>query len=69
MTYQQALEYLAELATFGMRLGLQRIRRLAELLGNPQDAYKTIHVTGTNGKGSVSALTTAALSASGRRTR
>ncbi len=51
-----------------MRLGLSRIRRLAELLGNPQDAYKTVHITGTNGKGSVSALTAAALSASGLRT-
>ena len=68
MTYQQALDYLASLNRFGMRLGLSRIRRLSEILGNPQDAYKTVHVTGTNGKGSVSALTAAALSASGRRT-
>ena len=68
MTYQQALEYLASLNTFGMRLGLSRICRLAELLGNPQDAYKTVHITGTNGKGSVSALAAAALSASGLRT-
>lgn len=68
MTYQQALDYLASLNTFGMRLGLSRIRRLAELLGNPQDACKTVHITGTNGKGSVSALTAAALSASGLRT-
>ena len=68
MTYQQSLDYLASLNTFGMRLGLSRIRRLAELLGNPQDAYKTVHITGTNGKGSVSALAAAALSASGLRT-
>ena len=50
MTYQQSLDYLASLNTFGMRLGLSRICRLAELLGNPQDAYKTVHITGTNGK-------------------
>lgn len=68
MTYQQALDYLASLNRFGMRLGLSRILRLAELLGNPQDAYKTIHITGTNGKGSVSTLTASALSASGLRT-
>ncbi len=68
MTYQQALDYLASLNRFGMRLGLSRILRLAELLGNPQEAYHTIHVTGTNGKGSVSVLTAAALSASGLRT-
>ena len=68
MTYQQSLDYLASLNTFGMRLGLSRIRRLAELLDNPQDAYMTVHITGTNGKGSVSALAAAALSASGLRT-
>ncbi len=68
MTYQQALDYLASLNTFGMRLGLSRIRRLAEILGNPQDKYRTVHITGTNGKGSVSALTAAALTASGLRT-
>lgn len=68
MTYQQSLDYLASLNTFGMRLGLSRICRLAELLGNPQDACKTVHITGTNGKGSVSALAAAALSASGLRT-
>ena len=68
MTYQQSLDYLASLNTFGMRLGLSRICRLAELLGNPQDAYKTVHITGTNGKGSVSVLAAAALSASGLRT-
>ncbi len=68
MTYQQALDYLASLNRFGMRLGLARIRRLAELLGNPQEGYRTVHVTGTNGKGSVSALTAAALTESGLRT-
>ena len=68
MTYQQSLDYLASLNTFGMRLGLSRICRLAELLGNPQDAYTTVPMTGTNGKGSVSALAAAALSASGLRT-
>ena len=68
MTYQQALDYLESLNTFGVRLGLSRIRRLAGLLGNPQDAYRTVHVTGTNGKGSVSALTAAALTTSGLRT-
>ena len=68
MTYQQALDYLASLNTFGMRLGLSRIQRLAEILGNPQDKYRTVHITGTNGKGSVSALTAAALTASGLRT-
>ena len=65
MNYQEALDWLAQLERFGVRLGLQRIQRLLALLGNPQDRYKTIHVTGTNGKGSVSALLAGALRASG----
>ena len=65
MDYQESLDWLVELETFGVRLGLQRIRRLMELLGNPQDTYHTIHVTGTNGKGSVSAMLAGVLAASG----
>lgn len=56
MNYQEALSYLDGLNIFGVRLGLSRIRRLLELLDLPQDRYRTIHVTGTNGKGSVSAM-------------
>jgi len=65
MNYQEALDWLAQLERFGVRLGLQRIQRLLALLGNPQERYKTIHVTGTNGKGSVSALLAGILQASG----
>ncbi len=53
MTYEEALEKLHELAKFGSRLGLSRMTRLMELLGNPQDRIRTIHIAGTNGKGSV----------------
>ena len=56
MNYQEALAYLDGLNVFGVRLGLSRIKRLLSLLGNPQDNYRTVHVTGTNGKGSVSAM-------------
>ena len=49
MNYQEALSYLDGLNIFGVRLGLSRIRRLLELLELPQDRYRTIHVTGTNG--------------------
>lgn len=68
MTYRQALEYLDSLASFGIRLGLARIERLTELLGLPQTAYPTVHITGSNGKGSTAAMTAAALTASGLRT-
>jgi dihydrofolate synthase / folylpolyglutamate synthase len=43
-------------ATGGEQLGLEGIRRLCGLLGDPQDAYRVVHVTGTNGKGSVSSM-------------
>ena len=56
MTYKEAIDFLESLAGFGIRPGLQRITRLLGILDNPQNKYKTIHVTGTNGKGSVCAM-------------
>jgi dihydrofolate synthase / folylpolyglutamate synthase len=49
---EAAREYVSELEMFGMRLGLDRVRLLAEALGDPHLAYRTIHVVGTNGKSS-----------------
>ena len=46
---------------------LDRIRRLVGLMGDPQDAYPAIHLTGTNGKGSTARILTALLTASGLR--
>ncbi|MBI2664221.1 bifunctional folylpolyglutamate synthase/dihydrofolate synthase [Candidatus Woesearchaeota archaeon] len=54
--YNEVLKYLDKLELFGIKLGLENISRLCEILGNPQDEYKTIHVAGTNGKGSVVAM-------------
>ena len=68
MNYQEAISYLEGLKIFGIRLGLTRIERLLELLGRPQDRYRTVHVTGTNGKGSVSAMVEGALRRSGIHT-
>ena len=56
MTYDESINYLESLAGFGIRPGLQRITKLLNLLDNPQNKYKTIHVTGTNGKGSVCSM-------------
>ncbi len=47
-------EKLARYAAFGSVLGLDRMKRLMKMLGDPQDDLKCIHVAGTNGKGSVS---------------
>ena len=68
MNYRESLTYLDGLNVFGVRLGLARIKRLLELLGTPQDRYRTIHVTGTNGKGSVSAMLATILQQSSIRT-
>lgn len=53
MNYQEALKFIETSHKFGMRLGLKNTSKLLELLGNPQDKLKFIHVAGTNGKGSV----------------
>ena len=46
------MEYLESRFMFGMVPGLDSTRKLCEVLGNPQEKFKTIHVVGTNGKGS-----------------
>lgn len=56
MNCNQATEYIHSLEKFGIKPGLDRIRALCELLGNPQDKLKVIHVAGTNGKGSTSTM-------------
>lgn len=56
MNCMQAIEYIHSLEKFGIKPGLERIRALCELLGNPQDKLKVIHVAGTNGKGSTSTM-------------
>ena len=68
MTYEQALSYLASVAKFGIQPGLHRIEKLLALMGNPERQYRTIHVTGTNGKGSTTAFIAAILNAAGIRT-
>ena len=64
-TYDDALKYLERLCTFGIKAGLQRITELTAALGEPQNFYRTIHVAGTNGKGSVCAMLAEMLKASG----
>jgi len=68
MNYQEALEYLDELNKFGTKMGLERIKRLVELLDEPHLKYKTVHITGTNGKGSTCAMVSEILRQSGIKT-
>ena len=62
------LERLFALETFGIKLGLENIRRLCEALDHPERSFTSLHVAGTNGKGSVTAMAHAALTAAGIRT-
>lgn len=53
MNYQEAMEIIEQANQFGSVLGLANITRLLELLDNPQNQCKIIHIAGTNGKGSI----------------
>jgi dihydrofolate synthase / folylpolyglutamate synthase len=61
MTYDEAERYLLSLELFGMRFGLDRMRRLMTALGSPQERFGSIHVAGTNGKSSTVRMTAAIL--------
>ena len=67
MNYEEALNWIHGLYRFGASLGLERVTKLMELLGNPQQKFRTIHVAGTNGKGSTSAFLAKILEAEGYR--
>jgi len=65
MNYKESLDFLQELCKFGINLGLERITKLLSLLGDPHLQIKTIHVAGTNGKGSTSAILASILQSAG----
>lgn len=67
MTYEQALTYIHSRNRFGIKLGLERMRALLELLGAPHAKYPVIHIAGTNGKGSTTALVSTVLKVAGYR--
>jgi dihydrofolate synthase/folylpolyglutamate synthase len=62
------LDRLFALERFGIKLGLDNIRAILAGLGNPERAWPSIHIAGTNGKGSVAAMVECALRAAGLRT-
>ncbi|MDY2922180.1 MAG: folylpolyglutamate synthase/dihydrofolate synthase family protein [Eubacterium sp.] len=67
MQYEQARGYLTQTAGRGIQLGLHRMRAFMKDLGDPQEKTAFIHVAGTNGKGSVSAMIASVLAESGRK--
>lgn len=68
MDYDGAIAFLDELSLYGMRLRLENIEHLLDLMGNPHRNLKCVQVAGTNGKGSTCAIISSILSAAGYRT-
>ena len=64
-TYNEAVDWLFKVRRLGPDRTLEPIERLVGLLGNPQKKFRSIHVTGTNGKGSTSAMIASILRAAG----
>lgn len=68
MNSEKAIAKIHEFERFGSILGLERMNMLLEILGNPQDDLKVIHVAGTNGKGSICRYIYSVLQAAGYKT-
>ena len=76
MTYEESVHYLNTLInyektptfSYGNAFKLNRVIKLAEATGNPQNSFSSVHITGTKGKGSVAAFTDALLRNHGHRT-
>ena len=68
MNYEQALEYIHSVNWAFCKPGLERITKLCAALGNPQEKLRFIHVAGTNGKGSTSAMLASVLQNAGYKT-
>ena len=68
MRYIDSLDYLSNLDSTRIRLGLDPVRRLLKKLNHPQKRYATVIIGGTNGKGSIAAMAASILSAGGFRT-
>jgi dihydrofolate synthase/folylpolyglutamate synthase len=68
VTPEEAEGYILSRELFGMRFGLDRMRRLMTAMGNPQLRFESIHVVGTNGKSSTVRMTAAILKRHGLRT-
>ena len=68
MNYKEAMDYISRPYLKGREYKLNTIKKILERLGNPQDKIKCIHIAGTNGKGSISAMTAKILEESGYKT-
>ncbi len=55
-SYENFISHIGDREYFGQKLGLERIQALLKRLGDPQDSFRSIHIAGTNGKGSTAAM-------------
>lgn len=67
LSYQETINYIHSFSKFHRTDSLENIKKALAQLGNPQNSYKTIHVTGTNGKGSTCNYLSNLLEATGKR--
>ena len=63
--YKSALNFLYSLKDFGVKLGLENIKSLLKFLGNPEKRFTSIHIAGTNGKGSTASFIASILKEAG----
>ena len=68
LSYPKAIDHLYRLQRHGIKLGLENIRRLMTVLDEPHRCFRSVHIAGTNGKGSTAAMVAAVLAAAGYRT-
>lgn len=68
LTYKNAINLLTSQSKFHISLGLDRTEKILDILGNPQNKIKIIHIAGTNGKGSVSSVLANILKSAGYKT-
>lgn len=68
MNYDETISFLYGLRKHGVKLGLERIKHILQALGNPEQQFSSIHIAGTNGKGSTAAACEAILRSHGYKT-
>jgi dihydrofolate synthase/folylpolyglutamate synthase len=67
MSYAELTGWMFNLERFGIKLGLDNVSEFMRRIGDPQDDFRSIHVTGTNGKGSVCVMASSILRREGLR--
>ena len=68
LNYNETLQYIHSLGNFSLPAGLERIKEVLSKLGNPQNSFKSIHIAGTNGKGSVTTMVSSVFMKAGYKT-